>query len=45
MRRVLLMPPSQTPITRPWAARPLDNCRCFLGGQPLRNVVDRARWF
>ncbi len=23
----------------------LDNCRRFLGGQPLRNVVDKAAWF
>jgi phosphoglycerate dehydrogenase-like enzyme len=23
----------------------LDNCRRFLGGQPLRNVVDKANWF
>ncbi|HEY7649726.1 MAG TPA: D-2-hydroxyacid dehydrogenase [Methylomirabilota bacterium] len=23
----------------------LDNCRRFLGGQPLRNVVDKAHWF
>ena len=23
----------------------LDNCRCFLAGQPLRNLVDKARWF
>lgn len=23
----------------------LDNCRRFLFGQPLRNVVDKARWF
>ena len=23
----------------------LDNCRRFLGGQPLRNVVDKASWF
>ncbi len=23
----------------------LDNCRRFLAGQPLRNVVDKARWF
>jgi phosphoglycerate dehydrogenase-like enzyme len=23
----------------------LDNARRFLGGQPLRNVVDKARWF
>ena len=22
-----------------------DNCRRFLGGEPLRNVVDKARWF
>ena len=22
-----------------------DNCRRFLGGQPLRNVVEKARWF
>jgi len=22
-----------------------DNCRRFLAGQPLRNVVDKARWF
>jgi phosphoglycerate dehydrogenase-like enzyme len=23
----------------------LDNCRRFLTGQPLRNVVDKSRWF
>ena len=23
----------------------LDNCRRFLVGQPLRNLVDKARWF
>jgi phosphoglycerate dehydrogenase-like enzyme len=23
----------------------LDNCRRFLAGQPLRNVVDKARWY
>jgi phosphoglycerate dehydrogenase-like enzyme len=23
----------------------LDNCRRFLAGHPLRNVVDKARWF
>jgi phosphoglycerate dehydrogenase-like enzyme len=23
----------------------LDNCRRFLGGQPLRNVVDKTSWF
>jgi phosphoglycerate dehydrogenase-like enzyme len=23
----------------------LDNCRRFLAGRPLRNVVDKARWF
>src|SRR5437870_8359722 len=23
----------------------LDNCRRFVAGQPLRNVVDKARWF
>jgi len=23
----------------------LDNCRRFLAGEPLRNVVDKARWF
>jgi phosphoglycerate dehydrogenase-like enzyme len=23
----------------------LDNCRRFLAGQPLRNVVDKPRWF
>jgi phosphoglycerate dehydrogenase-like enzyme len=23
----------------------LDNCRRFLSGQPLRNVVDKAGWF
>jgi phosphoglycerate dehydrogenase-like enzyme len=23
----------------------LDNCRRFLGGRPLRNLVDKARWF
>ena len=23
----------------------LDNCRRFVDGQPLRNVVDKARWF
>jgi phosphoglycerate dehydrogenase-like enzyme len=23
----------------------LDNCRRFLEGQPLRNLVDKARWF
>ena len=23
----------------------LDNCRRFLGGRPLRNVVDKAGWF
>jgi phosphoglycerate dehydrogenase-like enzyme len=23
----------------------LDNCRRFLAGQPLRNVVDKTRWF
>jgi len=23
----------------------LDNCRRFLAGQPLRNLVDKARWF
>src|SRR5690349_11540828 len=23
----------------------LDNCRHFLAGQPLRNLVDKARWF
>ena len=23
----------------------LDNCRRFLAGQPLRNVVDKANWF
>ncbi len=23
----------------------LDNCRRFLAGAPLRNVVDKARWF
>jgi len=22
-----------------------DNCRRFLAGQPLRNIVDKARWF
>jgi phosphoglycerate dehydrogenase-like enzyme len=23
----------------------IDNCRAFLGGRPLRNVVDKASWF
>jgi phosphoglycerate dehydrogenase-like enzyme len=23
----------------------LDNCRRFLGGEPLRNVVDKSNWF
>jgi phosphoglycerate dehydrogenase-like enzyme len=23
----------------------LDNCRRFIAGQPLRNLVDKARWF
>jgi phosphoglycerate dehydrogenase-like enzyme len=23
----------------------LDNCRRFLANQPLRNVVDKSRWF
>ncbi len=23
----------------------LDNCRRFLKGEPLRNVVDKANWF
>ena len=23
----------------------LENCRAFLAGQPLRNVVDKANWF
>ena len=23
----------------------LDNARRFVAGQPLRNVVDKARWF
>ena len=23
----------------------LDNCQRFLKGQPLRNVVDKPRWF
>ena len=23
----------------------LDNCRAFLAGKPLRNVVDKANWF
>jgi phosphoglycerate dehydrogenase-like enzyme len=23
----------------------LDNCRRFLAGEPLRNIVDKARWF
>ena len=23
----------------------LDNCRRFLAGQPLRNVVDKSSWF
>jgi len=23
----------------------LDNCRRFLAGEPLRNLVDKARWF
>ena len=23
----------------------LDNCRHFLANQPLRNLVDKARWF
>jgi hypothetical protein len=23
----------------------LDNCRRFLAGQPLRNLIDKARWF
>ena len=23
----------------------LDNCRRFLAGQPLRNLVDKSRWF
>jgi phosphoglycerate dehydrogenase-like enzyme len=23
----------------------LDNCRRFLAGEPLRNVVDKANWF
>ena len=23
----------------------LDNCRRFLADQPLRNLVDKARWF
>jgi phosphoglycerate dehydrogenase-like enzyme len=23
----------------------LDNCRRFLKGEPLRNVVDKASWF
>jgi hypothetical protein len=23
----------------------LDNCRRFLAGQLLRNLVDKARWF
>ena len=23
----------------------LDNCRRFLAGEPLRNVVDKASWF
>jgi phosphoglycerate dehydrogenase-like enzyme len=22
-----------------------DNCRRFVAGQPLRNVVDKANWF
>jgi phosphoglycerate dehydrogenase-like enzyme len=23
----------------------LDNCRRFLAGRPLRNLVDKASWF
>ena len=23
----------------------LDNCRRFVAGEPLRNVVDKATWF
>ncbi len=23
----------------------LDNCRRFLANQPLRNTVDKSRWF
>jgi phosphoglycerate dehydrogenase-like enzyme len=23
----------------------IDNCRAFLGGKPLRNIVDKASWF
>ena len=23
----------------------LDDCHRFLAGQPLRNLVDKARWF
>ena len=23
----------------------LDNCKRFVAGEPLRNLVDKARWF
>jgi hypothetical protein len=23
----------------------IDNCRAFLDGKPLRNIVDKASWF
>jgi phosphoglycerate dehydrogenase-like enzyme len=34
-----------TPYRQKWEEILLDNCRRFAAGQPLRNVVDKEKWF
>jgi phosphoglycerate dehydrogenase-like enzyme len=34
-----------TPYRDKWEAMLIENCRRFAGGQPLLNVVDKAKWF
>jgi phosphoglycerate dehydrogenase-like enzyme len=34
-----------TPYRQKWEAILLENCRRFAAGQPLRNVVDKQKWF
>jgi phosphoglycerate dehydrogenase-like enzyme len=34
-----------TPYRQKWEAILLENCRRFAAGQPLRNVVDKEKWY
>jgi len=34
-----------TPYRRNWEEILLENCRRFAAGQPLRNIVDKEKWF